>query len=237
MSADNATLLEAVHARVESPLARALYREFEPVESLFRTGASAQLLDALTEPGRIYHDIHHILTLLKLAQPLWEMAKDPLALRIAIFYHDSIYHIPLSADTPPPRDNEERSVRFMAMQAKDSAHPSILRAAELIRGTATHDATRGEDGPLMQDLDLAVLAVRRSRYAVFERAMRSEYEIYPQPLYCAARLATLKSYLDSNRIYATPYLSAKWEAKARDNLVWAIGHLTQGLIPGEMALV
>jgi len=214
---------------------RLLWREFAEVAPLFRDGAATQLTDALSESTRAHHNLHHILTTMRLARPLYQLAEDPVGLRIALLFQDAIYHIPMSASHPLPRDNEERSVRFMAMQAINPAHPSILHAAELIRGTSKHDASRGFDGPLMHDLDLSILAVRRSRYAQYEQRLRAEYAVYPQPLYCSARIAILRSLLDLPRIYATAYLSSKWESAARGNMSWAISQLSESLIPGEAA--
>jgi len=214
---------------------RLLWREFAEVAPLFREGAATQLTDALSEASRKHHNLHHILTIMRLARPLYDLAIDPLGLRIALLFQDAIYHIPLSAAQPLPRDNEERSIRFMAMQAVNPAHPSILHAAELIRGTITHDARRGLDGPLMHDLDLSILAVRRSRYAQYEQNLRAEYDVFPQPLYCSARTAILRTLLDRPRVYASPYLASKWENAARDNISWAIKQLAQSLIPGEAA--
>ena len=211
-----------------------LLAEYAEIAPLFRTSTLEQLIDAYSEPGRYYHNLSHLRTLLRLFRDVRDFADDPKAVKAAIFFHDAIYHIPMTPDMPPPRDNEDRSARFMFMQAINPLNRSLIAASHIIRNTSTHDAGETNESKLMHDLDLSILAVRMSRYAAYERALRQEYAAYPQPLYCAARLGILRGYLDRQRLYSIPYFAAKWDSKARNNLQWAIGQLSEGKIPGQL---
>jgi len=205
--------------------------EFEEIRPLFRTGALDQLCDAYNEPGRHYHNSSHMVMLLRLFAKLRDLADDPVAVKVAIFFHDAIYHIPLDPQYPPSRDNEERSVKLMNMQAINPHHKSLLKAAQIIRSTATHSPGWDIDTRLMHDLDLSILASSPRRYAEYELEVRREYEVYPVALYAPARLGQLRAFMERRRIYTVPGLSALWETKARNNLSWAIEHLAKGQIP------
>lgn len=208
-----------------------LAAEFEEIRPLFRTGAFDLLCDAYAEQGRHYHNASHMVMLLRLFGKLRDLADDPVAVKVAIFFHDAIYHIPLDPQYPPMHDNEERSVQLMNMQALNPHHKSLLKAAQIIRATATHSPGWDTDTRLMHDLDLSILASRPRRYAQYEREVRREYEVYPVALYAPARLGQLRAFIERRRIYTVPGLSALWEQRARSNLNWAIDQLVLGKLP------
>lgn len=210
-----------------------LAAEFEEIRPLFRMGALDVLADAYSEPDRYYHNASHVLMLLRLFSRLRDLAQDPVAVKAAIFFHDAIYHIPLDPQYPPARDNEERSIRLMSMQAFNPNHPSLMRAAQLIRATAANARMPlcDMDMRLMHDLDLSIFATSRRRYAGYEQQVRREYEVYPLALYIPARLGILRELMERRRIYTLPGLGAVWEGRARINLAWAVEQLAAGRIP------
>lgn len=229
-----AEILDALVLKPVKPLPAGYARlaaEFEEIRPLFRVSALDVLVDAYDEPGRCYHNAEHMLLLLHLFRRFRDMAVDPLAVKVAIFFHDAIYHIPLDPQYPPARDNEERSVKLMTMQALNPHHPSLLKAAQLIRATATHFPGWDIDTRLMHDIDLSILASSRRRYARYEQEVRGEYEVYPLALYTPARLGMLRAFVERRRIFTIPGLSALWEARARANLNWAIEQLALGKVP------
>lgn len=207
--------------------------EFEEIAHLFRTSTLETLQDAYNEQGRFYHNRRHITTLLRLFHRLRDLADDPLAVKVAIYFHDAIYHIPLDPQYPPPHDNEERSIGLMNVRARDPQHSSLQKAIKLIRATTNHHASKDVDVQLMHDLDLSVLASSRRQYAKVERELREEYGVYPAPLYATARMAQLRSYMERRQIFALAPLSFSWDERARGNLAWAISELSNGRIPGD----
>lgn len=208
-----------------------LAAEFEEIRPLFRMSTLDTLIEAYDEPGRHYHNADHMLMLLRLFGKLRDLADDPVAVKTAIFFHDAIYHIPLDPQYPPARDNEERSVKLMQMQAITPHHPSLLRAARIIRSTASHSPGWDIDTRLMHDIDLSILASSRRRYALYEQQVRAEYEVYPAALYAPARMGMLRGFMERRRIYTLPGLAALWEERARTNLGWAIDQLSRGKVP------
>lgn len=208
-----------------------LAMEFEEIRPLFRISALDILADAYDEPGRYYHNAEHMLMLLRLFRRFRDLATDPVAVKAAIFFHDAIYHIPLDPQYPPARDNEERSIKLMTMQALNPHHPSLLKAAQIIRATIGHSPGWDIDTRLMHDMDLSILASSRQRYARYEREVRGEYEVYPLALYTPARLGQLRAFIERRRIFTVPGLSALWEVRARSNISWAIDQLAQGKVP------
>ncbi len=217
--------------RLKHPAYSRLAAEFEEIRPLFRTGALDMLLDAYAEPGRHYHNASHMVMLLRLFSKLRDLANDPIAVKAAIFFHDAIYHIPVDPQYPPSRDNEERSVKLMNMQATNPEHKSLLKAAHIIRTTANHTPGWDMDTRLMHDIDLSILASSRKRYARYEQEVRLEYEIYPLALYTPARLGQLRAFIERRRIFTLPGLGVVWDSRARTNLAWAIDHLAQGRVP------
>jgi predicted metal-dependent HD superfamily phosphohydrolase len=206
--------------------------EFEEIRPLFRVSTLDVLSDAYREAGRFYHTDTHVVTMLRLLGKLRGLALDPVALKAAIFFHDAVYHIPLDPQYPPPRDNEERSIKLMLMMANNPQHPSVQRAIGLIRATASHVSGKDIDTRLIHDIDLSILASSRQRFARFEQQIRQEYAVYPLALYCTARMGILRSFMERRRIYALGPLVMAWEARARSNLAWALDELSRGRLPG-----
>lgn len=204
---------------------------FGEISSLFKMSALDALREAYAEPGRVYHKSQHVLLLLRLFDKFRHLAVDPLAVKAAIFYHDAIYHIPTDPQYPPAHDNEERSIQLMRYAARDSQHSALIKAERLIQATASHQPFNDPDSYLLLDIDQAILATSRRRFAQFEQQVREEYKVYPLPLYCTSRMAILRSFADRRKIFAVPELSALWEDKARANLTWALEELKNGKIP------
>ena len=65
-------------------------------------GAGARLLAAYGDPARRYHDLHHLAEVLGHVDTLEAVATDPVAVRLAAWFHDAVYD-------PKALDNEERS--------------------------------------------------------------------------------------------------------------------------------
>ncbi len=216
-----------------SPYTRAyLAREFAEIAPLFEAGAVERICTHLEEPGRAYHNASHVRNLLWLLGKMRDHAKDPLALKVAIFFHDAIYHIPTDAQKPPAHDNEVRSVSLMQELAIDATHPALVKAGAMILCTAGHARQEDSDIGLMLDLDLSVLAASPARFARFEQAVRREYEVYPLPLYCMARMRIMRGFLEPHELFNTLVLSRRWQPRAERNLRAAINSLEQGKILG-----
>jgi predicted metal-dependent HD superfamily phosphohydrolase len=207
-----------------------LRREFAEIAPLFKPGTLERVCAHLDEPGRAYHNATHIRNLFWLLGRLRGQAKDPAALKSAIFFHDAIYVIPRDAQQPPVKNNELKSVELMQELAISPTHPSLVKAGAMILCTAGHARQDDPDIGLMLDLDLSILAASPARFARFERAVRREYEVYPLPLYCMARMGVLRGFLDPIQLFNTPGLAKLWQPRAERNLHSALKALGQGQV-------
>lgn len=189
------------------------------------TAEQARLLDAAvlagglgvryTQAHRAYHNLVHIENVLLRIDELQPPKEHELALALAAWFHDAVYQ-------PDRDDNEERSAyaAFDAIEQVGGSPELIAEVTRLIRITAGHDADE-EDvaGSVLCDADLAILGSARERYIDYSKAIRQEYIHVPVDDYRVGRASALRSFLDRDHIYRTPYAREHWEAQARANLV------------------
>ncbi|MBC2904563.1 hypothetical protein [Streptomyces cupreus] len=172
------------------------------------------LLKRWSEPQRHYHTVEHLAAVLRHIDELEQYARNPVAVRLAAWFHDAVY-------LPDRSTNEERSARLAERALPEAGVPEALAAevARLVRLTVSHDpADDDPDGQVLCDADLAVLAAPPSAYAAYTAAVREEYHFVPSDAFRAGRSAILRQLLALPRLFRTPYGQEKWEATARYNL-------------------
>src|SRR5207248_4836711 len=133
---------------------------------------------------------------------------DPGAVELANFFHDAVY-------IPTRSDNEAESATLARARLTALGLPPGLigRVAELILATRhgiEHVEQHDADLDLLLDLDLSVLAADRPIYESYARAIRSEYAVYPDEVYCPGRRRVLGQFLARPRIYQTGRLHSLW---------------------------
>src|SRR5262245_45747395 len=112
------------------------------------------LLARWSEPHRYYHTANHLRVVLAVVHEHSSRAEDPMAVRLAAWYHDAIYD-------PHRVDNEEASALLAEATLPDLGVPPdrVSEVARLVRLTASHDPIPGDrNGGLLTDADLCVLA-------------------------------------------------------------------------------
>ncbi|MFI5620443.1 hypothetical protein [Streptomyces sp. NPDC051567] len=174
-----------------------------------------RLLAAWAEPQRRYHTTAHLADVLARIDVLAPHAADPVAVRLAAWFHDAVYR-------PDRSENEERSAA-LAERALPELGVGAARTAEvarLVRLTVGHDPAPGDtNGEVLCDADLAVLAgPPHPDYAAYAAAVRAEYGFVPDDAFRTGRAAVLRHLLDLPRLFRTPHGRAHWEAPARANL-------------------
>jgi predicted metal-dependent HD superfamily phosphohydrolase len=185
-------------------------------------GDGAGLRDALlsryAEPWRHYHTRQHLAECLALFDEFADLAADPAAVELALWFHDAVYDI-------PGRDNEGRSAAWaqQALAAAGTRAPLPETVRELVLATRHDVAPAGADAALVVDIDLAVLAAAPERFAEYENQIRAEYAYVPRFLFRRKRRAILQGFLDRWAIFATTALHRRFEAAARRNLAAALG--------------
>ena len=176
-------------------------------------GVGARLLASWSEPHRRYHSIGHLRDILEHVEELAGYADDADAVRLAAWFHDSVY-----AGRP---DDEELSARRAEHDlARLGVAPQLVdEVARLVRLTVSHQPAPGDhNGEVLSDADLAALAVPRERYVQNTAAIRAEYAHIPDDAFRKGRQQVLVSLLEGPGVFRTDYARREWEAAARDNL-------------------
>lgn len=189
-----------------------LATRYTPDQSL-ATKLWQELVQAYTASGRHYHNLQHIEELIRLAGLHQATIKDPDAMRLAIFYHDAVYHA-------LRKDNEEKSALLaMAKLQQLSLPPARLQHIyEMILATKNHTACPDADTNLLLDFDLSILGSSWEQYQAYSRQVRKEYSLVPYFLYKRGRKKVLEHFLGLPRIYKTEIFFQQLEAAARQNL-------------------
>jgi predicted metal-dependent HD superfamily phosphohydrolase len=172
----------------------------------------AAVVGAWTEPHRRYHDLAHLAAVLGLVDQLAEAAADPVAVRLAAWYHDVAYD-------PQRSDNEEVSAaraRIGLLGLVDDA--TLAEVERLVLLTAGHDPQPDDaNGAVLCDADLAVLASPPPAYAGYASAVREEYRHLSDAEFTAGRITVLEHLLALPALFRTPF-AQQWTAPARANL-------------------
>jgi predicted metal-dependent HD superfamily phosphohydrolase len=201
--------------------------EFEAFAALAGDSATsrtewAAVVAAWSEPHRRYHDLRHLAAVLGLVDELAPAASDPVAVRLAAWYHDVVYD--------PQRDDNERvsAERARAGLRGLVDEPRLAEVERLVLLTAGHDPAPGDaDGAVLCDADLSVLASDPENYAVYASAVREEYGHLSDAEFTAGRIAVLERLLALPELYRLPAVAADWSPRARANLTAELSLLRQ----------
>ena len=172
-----------------------------------------ELLSRYSEPHRYYHNLNHIAECLVEFDSARELARDPLAVELAIWFHDAVY------DTRGS-DNEEKSAELAKWCIEEAGGSSALPQSviALVVATKTHDSSAHPDAPLLVDVDLSILGQRKERFDQYESQIRHEYDWVAESVFAAKRAQILEGFLARERVYTTQPFFAKYEQAARTNL-------------------
>ena len=164
----------------------------------------AELGEALVaryrEPHRRYHDVRHLLAVLRNVDA-FAGDEDLFLVRLAAWFHDAVYDVPERELT-----NEEGSARLALRELSRAGfeQEDLTQVARLVRLTADHaPGTRDPEGDLLCDADLAVLAGTPEEYAAYVRDVREEHPDVAEDDFLAARLAVLAPLLERGELFRT----------------------------------
>jgi predicted metal-dependent HD superfamily phosphohydrolase len=180
----------------------------------------SRLVAFYTEPHRHYHNHRHIADCLAEFDRLKTLASDPVAVELALWFHDVIYD-------PHAANNEVRSADLAVEWLQGAKAPAKLMdsVAALILATQHHDGTLHPDAPLMVDVDLSILGQPPEQFGEYERQIRAEYAWVEPGVFAAGRAAILERFLARPRLYQTDLAFQHWEQPARANLKASIKKL------------
>jgi predicted metal-dependent HD superfamily phosphohydrolase len=127
------------------------------------------LLSQYSESVRHYHGVGHIVSMLDGFDAIKAVFGQPLAVELAIFFHDAIYD-------PSRRDNEEQSAIKMQELLGGPVDRTLLEpAARSIEATKQHTLTPSHDTNLLLDLDMAILGQPWPVYERYANGVMQEY--------------------------------------------------------------
>ena len=173
-----------------------------------------ELITHYNDPGRFYHNLTHIETMLKDLEDYYS-GNLPDELFFAAWFHDAIYNAMLP-------NNEGKSAELAVKELKKLQAPKELIAyvESLILETANHleVETDNEMTMVFLDADLKILGTEEPAYLLYTEAVRKEYAMFPDLLFNRGRKAFLKNALATLRIYRTDKFFKTYEQQARKNL-------------------
>ncbi len=145
------------------------------------------------------------------------MARQPLVVELAIWFHDAVYD-------PHASDNEERSADLARQCLAEAGQGELFQelVAQLVLATKHHDRSSHPDAPLLVDVDLSIFGQPPERFWLYESQIRMEYEWVPNLLYRFRRAKILARFLARKRIYSLEHFFRKYEEQARANLAASV---------------
>lgn len=179
-----------------------------------------RLRAAYAEPQRHYHNQQHIAECLAEFDGARHLVRQPEAVEAAIWFHDAIYK-------PRAADNEEQSAALAAhCLAEAGVSPTLSdKVGQLVMATKSHNSGADADTAVMVDVDLSIFGQSEERFLEYEAQIRKEYAWVPKIIFAPKRAQILEGFLKRERIYATDFFHAKYDASARQNLRLSISKL------------
>ena len=164
-------------------------------------------------PKRYYHTLEHLNSLTAELIPLKDMIDDWPTILFSIAYHDIVYN-------PLRQDNEQKSadVALHRLTLLNIPDAQKNRCKEQILATKSHELSDHADTNYFTDADLAILGADPNTYQEYAKAIRKEYQLYPDLIYNPGRKKVLEHFLEMPAIYKTDFFSEKYELRARENL-------------------
>jgi predicted metal-dependent HD superfamily phosphohydrolase len=180
-------------------------------ENLFAT-----LCKMYSAKNRFYHNLHHVVEMIRLIDSFGDLIKDRDRLYFATWFHDAVYN-------SKSNSNEEKSAALAGKELTKLFVPvdSVKAVQDLILKTKTHDPDGNDqagDSSLFLDADLSILGASSELYSQYSGAIRKEYSWVPNLLYRSGRRKVLKGFLKKSRIYSTKPMIDRFEDNARANM-------------------
>jgi len=183
------------------------------------------LVAAYTAPERHYHTLEHLGEMFRVAGRLAAHTDDPVAVQLAIWFHDVVYD-------PRAKDSEARSADLAISALASLGLPSktIEKVARLVRATAHLVGSYpppDRDTAVLLDADLAILGGSEERYRRYASDIRREYAFVSDADYCAGRAKVLRMFLARPRLFLHDVLVEEGEERARANLTAELATLEE----------
>lgn len=191
-----------------------------------------RLMERWQEPGRYFHNLRHLASVLARVDELAEETHEADLVRLAAWYHGAIFD---SAETATYAhhggEDEVASAELAAAELTalgvDPARTARVR--ELVVALSRHAAAPDDfDCAVLCDADLSVLATEPQRYKTYLEEVRAEYAHVPVRDFLESRIAILSRLLARKSLFSSP-MGAAWEEPARQNLEGELQRITREL--------
>lgn len=180
------------------------------------------LISKYNNTHRFYHNFDHIKYCLNLLDKVRDEIDDPLAVEMAIWFHDTIY------DTGS-RHNEEQSadlaVRELEKLKFSQSMLSKIHGLILITKHSYKPSTKDEN--YLLDIDLGILGAEETVFQEYEKNIRKEYSWVEDVIYRKKRTEVLTNFFVKKYLYRTSYFISHFEEKAKRNLEKTINEMVK----------
>jgi predicted metal-dependent HD superfamily phosphohydrolase len=182
----------------------------------------AKILNSYSEPHRFYHTPRHLLDCLKEFEGVENLAASPIAVALALWFHDVVYD-------PKADDNEAKSADYAkkVLLPFGAAAKFIDYVGKCILATTHRTPISNLDEALTADIDLSIFGRPEDAFNDYEQRIRREYLWVPEDEYRELRKQILQSFGDRPKIYHTDHFRQKYEVMARKNLERTIVDLSK----------
>lgn len=163
-------------------------------------------------PTRHYHNLNHVVYILRLAQENRNLIDDWNSFFYATWFHDTIQKIGI--------DNESASAKYARVALTQLKVPTctIEKCEALILATKHHSCTDcNSDTAFFIDCDIAILGEDPNKYDAYRTATRKEYSI-PNLIYKYGRVKFLNKMIAKQNIFQTKHFRRLFEEPARRNI-------------------
>ncbi|AJF61276.1 TPA: N-methyl-D-aspartate receptor NMDAR2C subunit [Candidatus Woesearchaeota archaeon] len=176
-----------------------------------------ELYARYTESHRAYHNIWHIEDCLAEFDTAKHLASDPLALEMAIWYHDVIYETDGSADN----EKESADLAYSTLVKAGVSEAFAEKVRYLIMATKHETIPEEGDAKLMADIDLATLGQPWEKFNRNRKNIREEYSRIPYENFAAGTRKIFEGFMNKQKrpsIYQTEFFRNKYEVAAETNM-------------------
>jgi predicted metal-dependent HD superfamily phosphohydrolase len=181
------------------------------------------LLDRHREPHRRYHTVEHLAEVLAVLDDLAEVADDPRAAELAVWFHDAVYD-PRAESGANERASAALAVETLGDLAIERSTVDEVRRLVLL--TASHDPAADDgNGVAVCDADLAILGAPQRRYERYVADVRAEYAWVDDESWRRGRSALVRGFLERPRLYVSDRAHGRYDRPARRNLAWELAAL------------
>ncbi len=169
--------------------------------------------------GRFYHDLYHIDNCLRMLDTYRELAQDPDAVEIALWYHNIVYEVQPRPKMLPSNEALSANHADRVLAGMKVNMEFREKVAKLIMAT-THRScnVRTNDEMLIADIDWSPVGWSWKEFERSREKIRREYGHLSDDEFKKGRTAWARSALERESQFYTPTLGARFNQRAWDNL-------------------